>query len=209
VIKLSTSGLSKKYFKELIFKNISMEFQQGHSYAVTGPNGSGKSTLLKVLAGIVPPSAGSLDYIINEKEVDQDHYYRYLTFISPYLELIEEFTLKEFLNFHFKLKKFKSGFDLEGLLSYAYLEDSINKEIRNFSSGMKQRLKLSLAFCGDTPMVFLDEPTTNLDENAINWYKEGVKKHLSDRLLFIASNQLKEYESCETFIDIMDFKQNP
>ena len=106
-MKLSTSRLSKKYFKELIFKNFSMEFQQGHSYAVRGPNGSGKSTLLKVLAGIVPPTSGNIDYIIDDKEVDQDHYYRHLTFISPYLELIEEFTLREFLDFHFKLKKFR------------------------------------------------------------------------------------------------------
>lgn len=206
MIELSTSGLSKKYFRELIFKNFTMDFQQGQSYAVTGPNGSGKSTLLKVLSGIIPPGSGTLEYREDKGIVDVDHYYRYLTFISPYLELIGEFTLKEFLRFHFKLKEFSSGYDMEGLLSYAYLEDSINKEIRNFSSGMKQRLKLSLAFCGNSPIVFLDEPTTNLDEKGVEWYKEGIKKNLSDRLLFIASNQLREYESCNSVIDIMNFK---
>lgn len=183
-----------------------MDFRQGGSYAVTGPNGSGKSTLLKVLAGIIPPTAGSLDYIFDGKKLDPDYYYRYLTFISPYLELIGEFTLKEFLNFHFKLKEYNTPFDFDGLLSYAYLEDSVNKEIRNFSSGMKQRLKLSLAFCGNSPLVFLDEPTTNLDEEGVEWYKAGVKKHLSDRLLFIASNQLKEYEGCNAIIDVINYK---
>lgn len=183
-----------------------MDFQQGQSYAVTGPNGSGKSTLLKVLSGIIPPGSGSLEYREDNQIVEVDHYYRHLTFISPYLELIGEFTLKEFLKFHFKLKEFASGFDMEGLLSYAYLEESIDKEIRNFSSGMKQRLKLGLAFCGNSPIVFLDEPTTNLDEKGVEWYKEGVKKNLSNRLLFIASNQLKEYESCNTVIDIMNYK---
>lgn len=183
-----------------------MDFHQGHSFAVTGPNGSGKSTLLKVLSGITPPSSGTLDYIIDDEKTDPDYYYRNLTFVSPYLELIEEFTLKEFLNFHFKLKRMKPEFDIQELLSYTYLENSVNKQIRNFSSGMKQRLKLSLAFCGDSSVIFLDEPTTNLDEKGVQWYKDGVKKHLPDRLLFIASNQLREYESCKTVIDIMDFK---
>ena len=206
MIRISTSSLSKKYFRELIFKDISQDFFQGQSYAITGPNGSGKSTLLKVLAGIILPTSGKLDHIKDDKKIDPDYYYRNLTFISPYLELIEEFTLKEFLNIHFKLKDYKEGYNQEKLLNYAYLEDSLQKEIRNFSSGMKQRLKLSLAFCGDSAIVFLDEPTTNLDEKAVEWYKEGLKKHLSDRLLFIASNQLKEYESCDSIMDITDYK---
>lgn len=206
MIKIHTSGLSKKYFRELIFKNVSIDFEQGQSYAVTGPNGSGKSTLLKVISGMIPQTSGVLKYISDGKESDPDHYYRHLTFISPYLELIEEFTLKEFLSFHFKMKMYKEGFNIDNLLNFAYLEDSLNKEIRNFSSGMKQRLKLALAFCGNSEVVFLDEPTTNLDVKGFNWYREGVKNHLSDRLLFIASNQLKEYEGCNAVIDIMDYK---
>jgi len=207
VIRIKTSDLSKKYYRELIFKDFTYDFKIGDSCAVTGPNGSGKSTLLKVLAGIIPQSSGKLEYILKEATVDPDQYYQHLTFISPYLELIEEFTLLEFLKFHFQLKEFQTGFDIDSLLEFTYLQDARNKEIRNFSSGMKQRLKLSLAYCSNSEIVFLDEPTTNLDEKGVEWYNQGLKNHLNNRLLFIASNQLREYETCNMIVDIMDLKK--
>ena len=157
---------------------------------------------------MIPPSGGEVKYLQNStgNTIDIDDYYKYYSFTGPYIELIEEFTLKEFLNFHFKLKNLIPGYTMEKFLDESYLADDIGKPIKNFSSGMKLRLILALSFFADTPIVYLDEPTSNLDDRGVDWFLQGVKKYCSDRLLLIASNQLREYEMCENQLDLMDYK---
>ena len=204
-MKISLNNVGRRFNKEWIFRNLSTEFSTGNSYAILGPNGSGKSTLLSVLTGSLSPSEGEISFAQNT-EIPVENIYRYISLAAPYLELVETFSLKEIINFHFKFKNFAPGVDAKNLISILGLEKAANKEIKYFSSGMKQRTKLALACCTDTPILFLDEPTSNLDVQGMNWYRELIENFGKDRLTIIGSNQIQEYEFCNRQIQIADYK---
>ncbi|WKN41520.1 ABC transporter ATP-binding protein [Tunicatimonas pelagia] len=192
---------------EWIFRGITLTFQQQQSYAFTGPNGSGKSTLLLILAGLLPPSKGKIHYYQKEKPVDEETIFRHISMSAPYMELIEEFTLEEFLSFHTTLKPFKPGVTANQLLERTGLTAARQKYIYQFSSGMKQRLKLGISFYSQSPVLLLDEPCSNLDQQGIQWYQEEIKQHIAEKLVIICSNQSFEYDFCDQIIDITQFKR--
>jgi len=206
-LKIILTDVGRRYNREWIFKHITYEFESGKSYAILGPNGSGKSTLLKVLSGSLMPSAGSIYYEMNDKAVDVESVFQYLSLATPYVELIEEFTLREQIQFHFKFKNYLSGYSEPEVVHLLGLENAIDKELKFFSSGMKQRVKLALACCSDSAFVLLDEPTSNLDTAGEGWYLELVDKtKRADRLFIICSNQEKEYNFCDQTLSISDYK---
>jgi ABC-type multidrug transport system ATPase subunit len=205
-MNLSLQNIGRRFNREWIFRGIDYTFTSGKVYAILGPNGSGKSTLLQVLNGSLAPSIGQINYFFEDKEVEIDKVYEHLSLAAPYLELIEEFTLSEVIDFHFKFKPYKTGMDKTGVIELLDMPGNANKMIRYFSSGMKQRLKLALAFCADTPMLMLDEPTSNLDTQGVDWYLSLVQKFAANRLTIICSNQEHEYSFCNERLNIVDFK---
>ena len=205
-MEILLEDIGRRFNQEWIFKKINYQFVQKQSYAILGPNGSGKSTLLQVLAGNLSPSAGKISYTQNKIAIDVADIYREISVAAPYLELIEEFTLLESINFHFKFKKMAKDWNAKSLIELVQLEKSVNKEVRYFSSGMKQRLKLLLACCTDSPILFLDEPTSNLDNEGIDWYLKMMKLFAKDRLTIVCSNQEHEYSFCEHQLTITDYK---
>ncbi len=204
-LSLHTHQLGKRYNRDWIFRNLSTSFEAGKTYAITGPNGSGKSTLLQVLWGQLPPTEGSLEYKIEGTPIPVEDIYKEVSIATPYLDLIEEFTLLEILDFHFKMRKLQSGLTLESIPELLELSHAQHKTIGFFSSGMKQRLKLGLALFSASNFVFLDEPFTNLDVNAIAWYKRQLK-HLEQSIVFIASNEPKEYEGADSIIRVNEIR---
>jgi len=204
-MKIVLNNVGRRFNKEWIFRNVTTEFNSGNSYAILGPNGSGKSTLLSVLTGSLSPSEGEILFS-DPAEIAIEDIYKHISLAAPYLELIETFTLKEIINFHFKFKNFAAGVNADSMISILGLEKSANKEIKYFSSGMKQRTKLALACCSDAPILFLDEPTSNLDVQGINWYRELIEKFTKGRLTIIGSNQIQEYEFCQHHLQITDYK---
>ena len=205
-MEISVTGLGKRYQREWIFRGLDARFEKGKSYAITGPNGSGKSTLIQLLTSFFPPTEGQIVYTHQGKEVPIEKHYQYFDIITPYLEIMEEFTLSEFLSFHFKFKQLKEGYSLDDFVHKVYLEKDVDKLISNFSSGMKQRLKLGLAFFSESPIAFLDEPTSNLDERGVNWYLENIQTILDKKLVLISSNQKYEYDFCSELVHIPDHK---
>ena len=204
VITLDNAGRSFK--QEWIFRNIDYQFISGNKYAVLGPNGSGKSTLLNLILGTLSPSEGTIKYKA-EFEIPVDEIYRYLSFAAPYLDLIEEFTLQETIDFHFKFKPLFAGYDRDSVMALLGLSRSQDKPLKYFSSGMKQRTKLVLACCTDSQILVLDEPTSNLDEQGIHWYHDLIREFGNERLIIIGSNQELEYSFCNHFVQITDFKK--
>ncbi|QXU41292.1 ABC transporter ATP-binding protein [Pedobacter sp. D749] len=204
-MNITLQNVGRRFNKEWIFRNLSTEFSSGNSYAILGPNGSGKSTLLSVLTGSLSPSEGEISFS-DTKEIPVENIYKYISLAAPYLELVETFTLKEIIDFHFKFKNFAAGVDAKNLIGILGLEKAANKEIKYFSSGMKQRTKLALACCADTPILFLDEPTSNLDVQGISWYRELIENFGKERLTIIGSNQIQEYEFCSVQLQISDYK---
>lgn len=206
MMKISLSAVGRRFNKEWIFKNINTEFVSGKSYAILGPNGSGKSTLLSVLTGNLSPSEGEINFHLDGKLIPVEKVYQYISLAAPYLELIETFTLKEVIDFHFKFKNLSADLNSNKLIELLGLEASRNKEIKYFSSGMKQRTKLALACCAQTPILFLDEPTSNLDVQGVEWYTNLIDCYSKDKLVIIGSNQIHEYSFCSDIIQITDYK---
>lgn len=203
---ITLNKVGKRFRYEWIFKSIDHRFASGQHCAILGHNGSGKSTLMQILSASLSPSKGDIQFCINGQTLQADQWYRHIAWCAPYLELIEEFTFTELLTFQARFKPFIEGFSPQKIIQYAQLEAARNKEIRFFSSGMQQRVKLVTAILADVPVVLLDEPTTNLDKEGIAWYLEMVKQFGQDRLFIVASNQEREYTFCTDFFKIEDYK---
>ncbi|TGE04195.1 ABC transporter ATP-binding protein [Hymenobacter fodinae] len=204
-MQLTVTGLSKRFAREWIFRDLTHTFRAGTATAILGPNGAGKSTLLNTLSGQLLPSAGIVAYEHQGAAVAVEEIPGYLAYAAPYLELIEELTLTELLHFHTRFKPLRTGFTPEKLISLVYLEKSRHKLVRDFSSGMKQRLKLALALYAEAPLLLLDEPTTNLDRSGVAWYLEHVEATLAGRTVLVSSNVPEEYDFCQHQLLITDF----
>lgn len=188
MMQIRLEQIGKKFNTEWIFRNVSFVFEENSASAILGRNGSGKSTLLQVIAGNLHPTSGKIIYTHNGNEVNGEEIFRHLTMVAPYLELIEDFTLKEMLEFHFSFKQYLYGHDISTVTELLEFPAMKHKPIRQFSSGMKQRVKLVLAILSDVPMLLLDEPTMNLDRTGIEWYLELVNKFAGNRTILICSN---------------------
>jgi len=203
-IKLTNVG--KRYNREWVFRNLSFGFNVSKHYAITVPNGSGKSTLLQLIAGAAIHNEGEIAYQHLGKIIKPEQTFKQISFAAPYLDLVEEMTLHEFLIFNGKMKSWIPGVDAQQITYILGLERSAHKQIRYFSSGMKQRVKLAQAIFSNVPAVLLDEPATNLDEEGMQLYKQLIAIYCKNRLVIISSNDKEEYSFCDECIDMLKYK---
>lgn len=204
-MRITLSGVGKRYNRDWIFRNLDYEFTSGNGYAILGGNGSGKSTFLQIISGFESVSEGAIEYVNNES-IDRDRIFEKVAVAAPYVELLEEFTLEETFSFHNKLKPTR----VESAGQFAEkieLPNSVTKELRDFSSGMKQRVKLGLAILSKCPILLLDEPISNLDTSATNWYNNLLGEFAKDKLVLICSNQgHEEHGFCTQQLNVEEFK---
>lgn len=205
-MKIELEGVGKRYKMEWIMKGVALTIQPAQRYAITGPNGSGKSTLMKMLSGHLTPSRGKIQFSLGGKPLAVSEVYQHLAYAAPYIELIEELTLLEALAFHQRFKPFQQQLQPDDLYHLLGFKKARRKLIRNFSSGMKQRLKLVLSILSDTPYLLLDEPTTNLDTEGVQWYRQLIETYTAGRTLVIASNVDVDFDFCEHRIDVRQYK---
>lgn len=207
-MRIELTNIAKRYKLEWVLRNLNLNLSTDKAYAITGPNGSGKSTLLKILSGHLTPTKGKIEFSLENKSLASDEVYRHLSYAAPYIDLIEEFTLIEALQFHQNFKNFIKNQQATDIIQILGFERAKNKPIRHFSSGMKQRLKLALAICSDTNLLLLDEPTATLDRQGIEWYQSLIREFVSkERLTIVASNVDEDFFFCEEKVDILDFKK--
>lgn len=199
-MNITLTDLGKKFNRRWIFRHLDLEIASGEMLAITGHNGSGKSTLLKIIGNYISPSEGRVHYQSGEITHPQTSF----SFVAPYQNLIEEFTLLEHLNFH---SRFRNGLiSQEEIMEKSGLVTAKHQLIREFSSGMKQRLKLALAFFYQCDVIFLDEPTSNLDQNGVDWYLSFLDESINRKTIIIASNDAKEYELARQIISMEEYK---
>lgn len=205
---ISLNNIGKRYNFEWIFRKLNYDFSSENNYVILGANGSGKSTLLQVIAGNLTHSEGNCKFQISDSIVETENVFKHLSYCAPYLDLFEEFTLTESIEFQEKFKPFQAGLDLKKIIELTELEKSKDKQLKYYSSGMKQRVRLALAILADTPLLLLDEPTSNLDKKAIEWYQKLVTDYSKNRLIIVASNQQEyEYPFCNKQLNIEEYKQ--
>ncbi|MDQ3108709.1 MAG: ATP-binding cassette domain-containing protein [Bacteroidota bacterium] len=206
-MKIQLQNTGKKFGREWIFRELNYSFTEESPVVISGSNGSGKSTLLQVISGNTMESEGKLIYSHEGKIIPQDELYKYISYAAPYLELMEDFTLSESISFHHKFKSWSNGLTDKNVLELSGLAHAHAKQLKNFSSGMKQRVRLLLAILSDTPLLLLDEPCSNLDATAMEWYGELIRGHGLNRTIIVCSNQVKqEHFFCTAELKIEDFK---
>lgn len=205
-MKILLSDTGKRYNREWIFRHLTYTFESGNAYAITGSNGSGKSTLLQILSGALTHSEGTVTYTLSNQSIESDKVYRHVSVAAPYLELPEELTLHEFLEFHAQFKSWRANIPLQTIVKEIGLSSSAHKQLRYFSSGMKQRVKLAQALFSDTAAVLLDEPCTNLDAEGYALYHRLIGELGKDRLILVSSNDPNEYTFCTTTINLTEWK---
>jgi ABC-type multidrug transport system ATPase subunit len=206
-MNITLTKLGKRFNTDWIFRNLDFQFEDGKHYAITGPNGSGKSTLLQLISGSAVYNEGNIYYLENEKPFSADKIFQKISFAAPYLDMIEEMTLLEFFSFHHKMKGWLPALGTKEIIHLSSLENAAHKQIRYFSSGMKQRVKLAQAIFSNVPVVLLDEPLTNLDAEGVSLYHRLVEQFCKNRLLIISSNEPKEYSFCDEIIDVTVFNK--
>lgn len=203
-MNIKLENISKKFGTQWVFKDLNYLFEEGKKYALIGPNGSGKSTLLKIIIAKIPFTKGKIIYTNStNKNVNAEDFFKYTSIATTSMSLIEEFSLEELLKFHFKFRKSIHQYSTSEILKILDLEKEKTKFISNFSSGMKQRLKIGLAILTESNVLILDEPGANLDDVAKLWYKTLLSDYLGGRMLIIASNEKSDYEMCDNIVEIL------
>ena len=206
-VSIHINNLGKKFVNEWIFRNVSLEILPAEKMVILGANGSGKSTLLQSIASFLIPTQGEVTWKNEGLLIEDDKLYKQLSIASPYMELIEDFTLLETIEHQSIFKPFTNSFSVKEISKLMQLEHAADKYIKNFSSGMRQRVKLGLAILADCPVLLLDEPCSNLDANAIQWYQQMIAEFAAHKTILVCSNAVKEeYLFCTNKIEIEHFK---
>lgn len=206
-MQVALQGVAKQFAREKVFHGVHHVFAAGSRTALLGPNGSGKSTLLQVVAGALVPTGGTVEHTFHGQVLQQENVYRTVSIAAPYIELYEDLALCEAMAMHAHFKPFRPGLGPKDVARTAYLEPHWAKPVSNFSSGMKQRLKLALAILSDTPLLLLDEPASNLDAEGIDWFRQLLLRQLEGRTLLVASNrQAEETFACTASVEISKWK---
>lgn len=200
--QITLQNAGKRFNRDWIFRQLNYSFESSKSYAITGSNGSGKSTLLQCIAGSYSLNEGSINWGLYNNE----NVYSAISICAPYLELIEEMTGEEFLQFHFQFKTIIHQYQIRDILAEVNLISAAAKQIRYYSSGMKQRLKLAQACFSDTPILLLDEPCTNLDKEGYEIYNYLIERYTTDRIVIVCSNEEAEIAFCNERINLSDYK---
>jgi len=207
-MRIELKGIGKRFNRDWIFKEISANFKSEETIGLIGSNGSGKSTLLKIISAAELPTAGSLMYYSEqEAKLDLNEIHRNLSFAAPYMELPQQLNPVELFKFHKNFKSFQNKLQVDLFLELIGLSNATNKLIGNFSSGMKQRLKLGLAICCESDVLLLDEPCSNLDSEGVSIYHKLMDDYANSRIVVIGSNEQEEelYRTSKT-INVLDYK---
>ncbi len=206
-MNITLEHIGKRFQRYWIFRDVSYKFNGPGAYAILGPNGCGKSTLLRIIGGLQGPSQGKAFYNYDQdRPIPLTDIFQSASFCAPGMEVVEELTLREFFEFHFSFKRAIGGLTVADIINLTGLNTASDKQVGDFSSGMKQRVKLAQAIFSDTPLLLLDEPCTNLDQQGVDQYRGWIEKYAAGRLVIVASNDEREYFFCKEKIEIEKYK---
>ncbi|UCG21814.1 MAG: heme ABC exporter ATP-binding protein CcmA [Deltaproteobacteria bacterium] len=202
---LKVSYLCKHYSQTLLFKDISFELHPGEVLAITGWNGSGKSTLLRIIAGLVRPTTGKVEMFFKGESIPKESRRRFVGMVAPAFSLYEELTALENLEFFCKVRGI--AYDRKSCLAMMErtgLSENAHKLCRNYSSGMKQRLKLAQALLHSPPLLLLDEPGCNLDSKGMKIVENIIAAQRQLGMTVIASNEKREVDYGDRVINLSE-----
>lgn len=207
-VEIISDNLSKSFSGRTIFKNLSFEISSRQSLSITGKNGSGKTTLIRIIANLIKSSSGKILFKESNSVLPDECRFMKIGFVSPYINLYDELTGFENLEFFYKLKSGiteNSSERINHFLEKVNLHEYGNADVKNYSSGMKQRLKIAFAILNEPEILLMDEPRTNLDRNGIELLQEICARQKENGILIIATNEESDRELCDRILNIEDY----
>jgi heme ABC exporter ATP-binding subunit CcmA len=202
MIELRITSLAKQYGNNIVFSDLSFRVSSS-VIGIAGTNGSGKSTLLKCISGLLKPTAGHVQWSIDNQEVEKKDLRKTAGFVAPYVQLYEELTVRENLTFILRLRQAENSTTIEDLLEELDARYFSESHFGELSTGQQQRIKLAAALIHKPRILILDEPGSNLDEKGKHTVKDVVDRHRKDQfLVLLASNQKQELDLCDNILDL-------
>ena len=206
-MEIKLEQLGRRFGRDWIFRHIDCTISEGSHAIIVGGNGSGKSTLLQILSGFLSPSEGFVSYTRNNQSVENTMFFKEVSLAAPYLDVYEDLTLEEMVHFQDQFRPWTASLSSLDIIDTLELTPHKTKQIKHFSSGMKQRIKLGLAILTDSSLLCLDEPSSNLDKTAVSWYRNLLSEYASERTVVISTNHLEdEYIRKDNVLQMTDFK---
>ncbi len=202
-MKLSAQNIEKSFSGKTIIKNIPFEIGKGQAMAFTGHNGSGKTTLIRILCALSRADKGIIEFSKDNNTVDRELFKDHFSLVGPYLQLYEELTAFENLNFLARLKSINGTSEkIFSLINQVGLKGRAHDPVKTYSSGMKQRLKYAFALLSSPDILFLDEPTSNLDKDGIKKVYEIMSGQKKDKILVFATNDENDLSLADQVVQI-------
>ena len=203
---LETEGLSKKYAGVLRVNDLDIRIKEGEVYGFLGPNGAGKSTTMKMLLGLVKPSTGTIS-IFGKPFIEKNR----IEILNEMGSLIESpsyyghLSGKENMEIVRKLLDVPKS-NIDEAIKIVRMENQMNKKVRYYSLGMKQRLGIAMALAGFPKLLILDEPTNGLDPAGIEEIRELIKAlpQKYGMTVMISSHILSEIDQVASSIGIIN-----
>jgi heme exporter protein A len=182
MLDLAARSLACERNGRLLFTNLDFTVKSGDYVELRGPNGAGKSSLLRLLAGLLPQSAGALE--IDGKAMTDDPLSTHLHFIAHDSAMKAAMTVRENLQFWCDVL---GGTDITTALSAFSLDGLGDDHVQLLSAGQRRRLALSRLFVAKRQLWLLDEPATALDQNSITTLHAHMNQHIADGGMIIAA----------------------
>lgn len=196
-MEIRLNAVSKSYGRGNVLNRLDLNISSGEKLAVLGTNGSGKSTLLMLLSSQLLPDSGEVRYSHTGSEVKAEDAYKYISIVTPSMELPGEITTAAVASLYFSLRPISHGLTMTDFPRVCLDKAHHQKKISELSTGMRQRIRLGLAVMTEAPLLLLDEPLSNLDQAGQQWFAEIISRYAADKTIVVASNHnTQEYGFC-------------
>lgn len=204
VPRLEAEGLTQRFGRRVLFRELAFDLGPGDSLAVTGRNGAGKSTLLQIVAGVLTPTAGTVRLWLDEQEMEAEDRSLQVGFVAPYLQLYDAFSAEENLAFLAQARRLpEAEARIAAVLDRVGLGARSRDLVGTYSSGMQQRARFAAALLAAPSVLLLDEPTSNLDGAGRQFVETLAESHrAAGGLLLVATNIEAEVALCDRTLSI-------
>lgn len=188
---IEVTGLTKRYGVFTAVHDLSFTVQPGEVLGLVGPNGAGKTTTLRSIAGIIPPSAGSVRVAGHDLAKDPVAAKRALAFFPDEPRLFDYLTVRQHLAFVARIYGVADHSALaQSLLEELEIADKADELPGALSRGMKQKLAIACGLLHGPRVMFFDEPLTGLDPLGIRRMKNSIIKRARDGATIVLSSHL-------------------
>lgn len=205
VANLRATGIARRYGRRWVVQDVNLTLEPG-IHGLLGNNGAGKTTVIKMLATVLPPSRGSVEYGPYRRPEDDLQIRQHLGYLPQQYGLLDYLSAREYLFYVCRMKgglPHDEAFSPDLWLERMGLQDSANRRIGRLSGGMKQRLAIAQALMGHPSLVILDEPTAGLDPDERVRFRNLLQEVAHHAVVLLSTHIVSDVEHLAEHITIM------